>query len=159
MDDNTKQAAQEYLAGKLSEDERIYEATQNRATAVARSLQVWKSFRDSIMEKCRQWNSVTQEETLTCKETPLGDLRIWCAARSMQMTVHYDSQKLLIIIKNAGRLEHEKDVILFIRGYRKSFDSEDRDARLERNDEPVNPDMLIVGELRVLTGMSRQRTP
>lgn len=159
MDDNTKQAAQEYLAGKLSEDERIYEATQNRATAVARCLQVWKSFRDSLMEKCRQWNAVTGEETLTCKETPLGDLRIWCAARSKQMTVHYDSQKLLIIIKNAGRLEHEKDVILFIRGYRKSFDREDRDARLERNDEAINPDMLIVGELRVLTGMSRQRTP
>ena len=159
MDDNTKQAAQEYLAGKLTEDQRIYEATQNRATAVARSLQVWKSFRDSIMQKCREWNTITQEETLTCKETPLGDLRIWCAARSMQMTVHYDSQKLLIIIKNSGRLEHEKDVILFIRGYRKSFDNEDRDVRLERNDEPINPDMLIVGELRVLTGMSRQRTP
>lgn len=159
MDDNTKQAAQEYLAGKLTEDERIYEAKQNRATAAARSLQVWKSFRDSIAQKCREWNTITQEETLTCKETPLGDLRIWCAARSKQMTVHYDSQKLLIIIKNAGRLEHEKDVILFIRGYRKSFDSEDRDVRLERNDEPINPDMLIVGELRVLTGMSRQRTP
>jgi hypothetical protein len=159
MDDNTKQAAQEYLAGKLTEDERIYEAQQNRAIAVARGLQVWKSFRDSIMEKCREWNTITQEETLSCKETPLGDLRIWCAARSKQMIVHYDSQKLLIVIKNAGRLEHEKDVILFIRGYRKSFDREDRDVRLERNDEPINPDMLIVGELRVLTGMSRQRTP
>jgi hypothetical protein len=159
MDDNTKQAAQEYLAGKLTEDERIYEAQQNRAIAVARGLQVWKSFRDSIMEKCREWNTITQEETLSCKETPLGDLRIWCAARSKQMIVHYDSQKLLIVIKNAGRLEHEKDVILFIRGYRKSFDREDRDVRLERNDEPINPGMLIVGELRVLTGMSRQRTP
>ena len=159
MDDNTKQAAQEYLAGKLTEDERIYEAQQNRAIAVVRCLQVWKSFRDSVMEKCREWNTITQEETLSCKETPLGDLRIWCAARSKQMIVHYDSQKLLIVIKNAGRLEHEKDVILFIRGYRKSFDREDRDVRLERNDEPINPDMLIVGELRVLTGMSRQRTP
>ena len=159
MDDNTKQAAQEYLAGKLTEDERIYEAQQNRAIAVARGLQVWKSFRDSIMEKCREWNTITQEETLSCKETPLGDLRIWCAARSKQMIVHYDSQKLLIVIKNAGRLEHEKDVILFIRGYRKSFDREDREVRLERNDEPINPDMLIVGELRVLTGMSRQKTP
>lgn len=158
MDDNTKQAAQEYLAGKLTEDQRIYEAQQNRAVAIARCLQVWKSFRDSIMQKCREWNSITGEETLSCKETPLGDLRIWCAARSMQMIVHYDSQKLIIVIKNAGRLEHEKDVILFIRGYRKSWDSEDRGVRLERNDEAINPDMLIVGELRVLTGMSRQRT-
>lgn len=158
MDDNTKQAAQEYLAGKLTEDQRTYEAQQNRAVAIARCLQVWKSFRDSIMQKCREWNSITGEETLSCKETPLGDLRIWCAARAMQMIVHYDSQKLIIVIKNAGRLEHEKDVILFIRGYRKSWDSEDRGVRLERNDEAINPDMLIVGELRVLTGMSRQRT-
>lgn len=158
MDDNTKQAAQEYLAGKLTEDQRIYEAQQNRAVAIARCLQVWKSFRDSIMQKCREWNSITGEETLSCKETPLGDLRIWCAARAMQMIVHYDSQKLIIVIKNAGRLEHEKDVILFIRGYRKSWDSEDRGVRLERNDEAINSDMLIVGELRVLTGMSRQRT-
>jgi hypothetical protein len=159
MDEKTRQAAQEYLAEKLSEEEQLYEDTHNKATATARSLQVWKGFRDSILEKCRQWNAVTQEETLTCKETLMGDLRIWCAARSKQMTVHYDSQKLLITVKNAGRQEHEKDVILHIKGYRTGSDRDDRDARLERNDEPINPDMLIVGELRVLTGMKRQRNP
>src|SRR5256886_11073858 len=87
MDEITKQAAQEYLAAKLTEEEQIYEAQQNQALAVARSGWVWKSVKDSIFEKCREWNAVTQEETLTCKETWLGDLRIWCAAQSKQMTV------------------------------------------------------------------------
>jgi len=104
MDEITKQAAQEYLAAKLTEEEQIYEAQQNQALAVARSGWVWKSVKDSIFEKCREWNAVTQEETLTCRETWLGDLRIWCAAQSKQMTVHYDSRKLLITVKNAGRL-------------------------------------------------------
>jgi hypothetical protein len=154
-DETTKQAAQEYLATKLAEENQKHEDKLNRETAVALSLRVWKNFRDAIFAQCREWNAVTQEETLTCKETPLGDLRIWCAARSKQMTVHYDSRKLLVILKNAGRLEHEKDVILHIEGY---STGSDRDAHLTRNDEPVNVDMLILGELRVLTGIGRQRT-
>ena len=156
-DENTKQAAQEYLAAKLTEEEQIYEETHNMALAVARSPLVWKNVKDSIFEKCAEWNAVTQEETLTCKETAIGDLRIWCAARSKQMTVHYDSKKLLITVKNTGRLEHEKDVILHIEGYRTGADRADRDVHLVRNEQAVNIDMLIVGELRVLTGMSRQR--
>jgi Flp pilus assembly CpaF family ATPase len=73
------------------------------------------------------------------------------------MTVHYDSRKLLVTIKNAARLEHEKDVILTIEGYRTGAEREQRDAHLVRNEMAVNEDMLVVGELRVLTGMSRQR--
>jgi len=75
------------------------------------------------------------------------------------MTVHFDSRKLLIKVINAGRLEHEKDVILHIEGYRTGPNREDRDTRLMRNEQPVNIDLLIVGELRVLTGMQRQRNP
>src|SRR5947207_11390609 len=157
MDEISKQAAQEYLAAKLTEEEQIYEAQQNQALEVARSGWVWKSVKDSIFEKCREWNAVTQEETLTCRETWLGDLRIWCAAQSKQMTVHYDSRKLLITVKNAGRLEHEKDVILHIEGYRTGTHRDDRDVHLVRNELEVNIGLLIVGELRVLTGMSRQR--
>ena len=71
--------------------------------------------------------------------------------------MHYDSRKLLITVKNAGRLEHEKDVILRIEGYRTGPDRDDRDARLIRNELPVNIDMLLLGELRVLTGIGRQR--
>jgi hypothetical protein len=157
-DESTKQAAQEYLATKLTEEEQKYENEHNMATAVARSLLVWTRFKDAVLAQCNVWNTVTQEETLTCKETPIGDLRIWCAARSKQMTVLYDSRKLLVTVKNAGRLEHEKDVILHIEGYRTGADRDDRDARLVRNDEPVNIDMLVLGELRVLTGIGRQRS-
>src|SRR5436853_6950556 len=109
-DESTKQAAQEYLAARLTEEDQIYEEKHNIALAVARSPLVWKSVKDAIFEKCREWNAVTQEETLTCKETAIGDVRIWCAARSKKMTVHYDSKKLLIKGKNAERLTHEKDV-------------------------------------------------
>jgi hypothetical protein len=156
-DESTKQAAQEYLAAKLTEEEQIYEETHNVALAVARAPLVWKSVKDTIFEKCGEWNDITQEQTLICKETALGDIRIWCAARSKQMTVQYDSRKLLITVKNAGRLEHEKDVILHIEGYRTGADRSDRDVHLVRNEQAVNIDMLIVGELRVLTGLGRQR--
>ena len=156
-DESTKQAAQEYLASKLTEEEQIYEAEQNKAMAVARAPLVWASFMNGIFEKCREWNAVTNEETLTCKETAMGDLRIWCAAKSQQMTVAFDSKRLLVTIKNGGRLEHEKDVVLFIEGYRTGADRADRDAHLVRNNEAVNVDMLLLGELRVLTGIGRQR--
>ncbi|HET8922722.1 MAG TPA: hypothetical protein VFN26_06950 [Candidatus Acidoferrum sp.] len=158
-DESTKQAAQEYLAAKLTEDEQKYEDEQNLATAITRSLVMWKRFRDSVLGQCNEWNAVTQEQTLICKETPIGDLRIWCAARAKQMTVHFDSRKLLITVKNAGRLEHEKDVILKMEGYHTGPNRNDRDVHLVRNEQVVNVDMLILAELRVLTGMKRQRNP
>ena len=100
-DESTKQAAQEFLADKLAKENQKLEEQLNKETAVARALQVWKYFRDSIFAQCNEWNSVTQEESLTCKETPMGDLRIWCPSRSKQMTVHYDSRKLTVTIKTA----------------------------------------------------------
>jgi hypothetical protein len=154
-DESTKQAAQEYLAAKLTEKEQAYEEKHNRATAVARAPLVWKSVKDAIFAPCSEWNAVMQEETLTCKEIPIGDLRIWCAAKSKQLTVHYDSKKLSIVVKNAGRLEHEKDVILRI--VRIPDRPRPGCPRLMRNGLPVNIDMLILGELRVLTGIGRQR--
>jgi hypothetical protein len=157
IDETTKQAAQEYLAAKLTEEEQLYEATQNQALAVARAPLVWKGVKDSIFAKCNEWNAVTQEQTLTCKETAIGDLRIWCAAQSKQMMVHYDSKKLLVTVKNAGRLEHEKDVILHMEGYRTGPERTDRDVHLVRNEQAVNFELLIVAELRVLTGLDRQR--
>jgi hypothetical protein len=157
-DESTKQAAQEYLAAKLTEEDQKYEDERNLATAVARALLVWKRFKDAILAQCNVWNTVTQEETLACKETLLGDLRIWCAAQSKQIIVQYDSRKLLITVKNAGRPENEKDLILRIEGYRTGADREERDARLVLNDQPANIDMLILGELRVLTGIGRRRS-
>jgi len=154
-DESTRQAAQEFLAAKLTEEAQKLEDKLNQETAVARSLQVWKHFRDSIFSQCEEWNSVTQEQTLTCKETPLGDLRVWCAATSKHLTVHYDSRKLLVTLKNGGRRENETDVILHIEGY---STGSDRSAHLVRNDEAVNVPVLILGELRILSGMGRQRT-
>src|SRR5271170_5086941 len=116
-DESTKQAAQEFLATKLAEEGKKHEDKLNKETAVARSLYVWKVLRDLIFAQCKEWNNITQEETLTCKETPLGDVRIWCAATSKHMTVHYDSRKLFVTIKNAGRRENETDVILQVEGY------------------------------------------
>jgi hypothetical protein len=154
-DESTKQAAQEFLAARLAEEGQKHEDKLNRETALALSLHVWKSFREAVFAQCNEWNSVTQEDTLTCKETPIGDLRVWCTATSKQMTVHYDSKKLTIIVKNGARHDVEKDAILHIEGY---STASGRDARLVKNDEPVNAPMLILGELRLLTGIGRQRS-
>src|SRR6267143_1584040 len=106
----------------------------------------------------REMGAIMDETTRQAAQEYLaGKLRIWCAARSKQMTVHYDSRKLLITVKNAGRLEHEKDVILQMEGYRTGPERTDRDVHLVRNEQAVNIDMLLVGELRVLTGLERQR--
>lgn len=154
-DESTKQAAQEFLATRLAEEGQRQEDKLNRETAVARALHVWKDFRDAIYAQCKEWNTITGQESLTCKETPLGDLRIWCPATAKQLTVHFDSRKLIVTLKNAGRPEHEKDAILHIEGY---ATASGRDARLVRNDEPVNVPSLILGELRVVSGIGRQRS-
>lgn len=154
-DESTKRAAEEYLAAKLAEEGQSYEAKLNLDTAIALAPVVWKRVRDLIITKCAEWNKVTQEQTFTCTETALGDLRVWCAARSLGMTIHYDFNKLLITVKNTGRREFEKDVLLHIEGY---STGNGRDARLVRSDEPVNIDMLILGELRVLAGIGRKPT-
>jgi hypothetical protein len=69
------------------------------------------------------------------------------------MVVDFDSRKLLVIIRNSARLEHEKDVVLLIEGY---ATGSGRDVHLVRNEQPVNLSLLITGELRVLAGLSRQ---
>jgi hypothetical protein len=152
-DESIKRAAQEYLAAKLAEEGQSYEQKLNTAAALALSPAVWKRVADTLFTKCRDWNAITKEQTLSCKETVLGDIRVWYAARSQQMIVHFDSKKLLVTIKNSARPEHETDVILRIEGY---STGSSRDAHLVRNDQAVNIDMLIIGELRVLTGMTRQ---
>jgi hypothetical protein len=153
-DETTKQAAQEFLAAKLAEEGRKHEDNLNKETAVARALHVWKNFRDAVFAKCSEWNAVTQEQTLTCTETPIGDLRIWCSATAKQMTIYYDSKKLLITVRNGARLEVERDAILQIEGY---STGSGRDAHLVRNNETVNIDSLVLGELRLLAGIGRQR--
>jgi hypothetical protein len=152
-DESTKRAAEEYLAARLAEEGQSHEDKLNLEAAVALAPRVWKSVAETVIAKCNEWNAVTKEQTLTCKETALGDLRVWCAGKSQVMTVHYDSKMRLITLKNTARPEHEKDLILSIEG---CSTSAGRDARLMRNNQPANLDVLIVGELRVLVGLSRQ---
>ncbi len=152
-DESTKRAAQEYLAARLAQEGQSYEDKLNREAAVALAPRVWKRVTETVIAKCNEWNAITKEQTLTCKETMLGDLRVWCAGKSHVMTVHYDSKMRLITLKNTARPEHEKDMILSIEGYSIAGG---RDARLVRNNEPANLDVVILGELRVLVGLGRQ---
>jgi hypothetical protein len=153
-DESTKRAAQEYLAAKLSKEGQSHEDKLNREAAERLAPAVWKKVADTVIAKCREWNQITGEQTFSYKETLLGDLRILCAGKSQQMVVHYDFRKLVVVIKNGARLEHEKDVVLQIEGYATATGG--RNAHLVRNEQVVNLDLLMTGELRVLAGLSRQ---
>lgn len=152
-DDSVKQAAQEYLAERLSEDGLAHEQTLNRNAAIALAPAVWKNTVATVMAIVEEWNKVTREQSLTCKETMLGDLRIRCTGISHQLTIHFDSAKLSIKIENTARPEHEPRVVLSIEGYATPTG---REARLMRNREVVNLQMLILGQLRLLTGLTRR---
>jgi hypothetical protein len=151
--DRTKQSAQEFLAARLTEDFEAQEKRLNQEAAVRLCRVVWKRIAAAVLQKCKEWNQVTGEETLTCKETLLGDLRIRCAGRPHQLSVHFDPGKLLVTLKNTARAEHETDVILHIEGY---ATENGRDAHLVNNGLVANPDIVFLAELRVLAGMTRQ---
>jgi hypothetical protein len=152
-DESAKRAAEEFLAARLSEEGQSYESQANLEAAIALAPTVWKKVVETVLTQCREWNEVTGEQTLTCKETTLGDLRIFCAGRPHQMLVHYDSRKRMMSIKNSARPKGEPDTILSIEGY---WTGSGREAHLVRNSEAVNLDMLILGHLRVLSGLSRR---
>lgn len=152
-DDTIKQAAQEYLAAQFTEEGLTYEEKLSRDASIALAPKIWKSVVEKVSTMCQEWNSVTQEKTLTCKETVVGDLRIRCAGRPHQLIFHFDFKRRLIRVENTARQDYEPKIVLLIKGY--AADS-GRDARLERNDEPVNLELLVVGQLRVLAGLSRK---
>ena len=79
-EDPNKQAAQEYLAAQLTEDGLTHNEKLARDAAITLAPAVWKSLVAKVFAMCQEWNSVTNEQTLTCKETALGDLRIRCAS-------------------------------------------------------------------------------
>ena len=151
--ETVRRAAQEYLAERLSEEGLTYEETQNREAAMALAPAVWKKVRETVAAIAKEWNEVTKEQSLTCKETPLGDLRIRCAGSPHQLTIHFDSPRRLVKFENTNRPEHEPKVILSIEGYASDTG---RDARLMRNREVVNLEMLILRQLRQLAGLSRR---
>lgn len=152
-DESAKRAAEEYLAAKLSAEGETQEAKLNREAAERLSTAVWRQVAETVTRQCQDWNKVVGEQVFAVKETMLGDLRIVCAGRPHQLIVHFDSRKLCIVLKNSARLEHETNIIMLIEGY---WDGNARSARLMRNREPVNLDMMMVGELRVLAGLSRR---
>jgi hypothetical protein len=152
-DEGVKRAAQEYLAERLSEEGLTSEQTLNREAAVALAPAVWKRFVETVVAMCNVWNSVTKEESLTHKETMLGDLRVRCAGRPHQLFFRFDARKRLVQVENTAREEHEPKVVLSIEGYATDAG---RDARLMRNNEPVNVETLILGQLRALAGLSRK---
>jgi len=152
-DESTKRAAEEYLAAKLSKEGQSYEDQQNREAAERLGPTVWKRVAAIVTGKIQEWNSTVGEQTFSAKETIMGDLRVLCSGRSQQLTIHFDSRNLLVTIKNTARLEHEKDLVLSVEGYSTGAG---RDARLMHHKDPVNLDMMITGELRVLASLSRR---
>jgi hypothetical protein len=151
--ESVKQAAQEYLAERLSQEGLTYEETQNRDAAIGLAPAVWKRTAQTIVAIVNEWNEVTKEQSLTCKETMMGDLRIRCAGRQHEMVVRFESAKRLVRIDNTARPEHEPKVVMSIEGY--ATDS-GRDARLMRGREVVNLQMMILGQLRLLCGLTRR---
>jgi len=152
-DESVKRAAQECLAERLSDEGLTAEQTLNREAAVALAPAVSKRLAETVVAMCNVWNAVTKEQSLTCKETMLGDLRVRCAGRPHQLFFHFEARKRLVLVENTARGEHEPKVVLSIEGYSTDIG---RDARLVRNNEPVNVEMLILGQLRTLAGLSRK---
>ena len=105
------------------------------------------------MTMCDEWNAVTKEQSLTCKETMLADLRIRCAGRPHQLVFHFAARKRLVKVENTAREEHEPKVVLSIEGYPTESG---RRARLTRKNEVVNVEMMVLGQLRVLAGLIRK---
>jgi hypothetical protein len=89
--DETKRAAQEFLAVQFTEAVQIQEERLNNEAAVALAPKVWKRVAETFVAQCEAWNAITKTESLSCKETILGDLRIRCAGRPDIVTVHFDS--------------------------------------------------------------------
>ena len=152
-DESVKRAAQEYVAERLSELGQSEEAKLNREAAFKLAYPLWRQLAALVLTQCNEWNAITQEQTFTCRETPMGDLRVLCPSKSHQMIVHFDSRQLLITLKNSARLEHEKDTVFSIEGY---LTDSGRQARLTRNNQPANFDFILLGHLRLMAGIARQ---
>ncbi len=148
--DDTKRAAQEFLAEKLTEESRLQEEALNRAAALRLAPKVWKQVAETFFAQCKAWNGIVGEEALTCKETILGDLRVRCSGKPNLVTVHYDSRKLQVTIRNTARPEHEGYSIFFIQGW-----ASGTEVHLFRNSQMVNLEVIVLGELRVLAGIGR----
>src|SRR5258708_23475085 len=95
--DETKRAAQEFLAAQFTEAVQIEEERLNAQAAFALAPKVWKRVAETFMAQCEAWNAITKTESLSSKETILDDLPIPCSCNPTITTAHYDSNKLQMI--------------------------------------------------------------
>jgi hypothetical protein len=149
-DENVKRAAQEYLAERLSADGLTYEQQLNRDAAIAYAPAVWQKLMATVKAMCEEWNAETRENTFSCKETILGDLRVRCAGRSHHLTFHFESKQRLVRVENTAREEHEPKTVLSIEGY---LTESGRQARFMRNNEAIDLHMLLLRQFRILAGL------
>jgi hypothetical protein len=150
-DESLKRAAQEYLAERLSADGLTYEQQLNRDAAIAYAPAVWQELIATAKAMCAEWNAETKENTFSCKETILGDLRVRCAGRAAhQLTFRFDSKRRLVRVENTAREEHEPKTVLSIEGY---LTESGRQARFMRNNEPIDVHMLLLRQFRILAGL------
>src|SRR5258707_1776464 len=140
--DETKRAAQEFLAAQFTEAVQIEEERLNAQAAFALAPKVWKRVAETFIAQCEAWNAITKTESLSCKETILGDLRIRCAGKPDIITVHYDSRKLQVILRNTARPEHEGDSTFFIQGYNGGTETD-----LSRNKHRANLEVIVPRQL------------
>jgi hypothetical protein len=66
-------------------------------------LRCEKKTAQTVFAIVSEWNSVSKEQSLKCKETMMGDLRMRCAGRPDEMVVRID---------NTARPQHEPKVVL-----------------------------------------------
>ncbi|HTZ46112.1 MAG TPA: hypothetical protein VMH20_00870 [Verrucomicrobiae bacterium] len=149
-DDRIKRAAQEYLAERLSADGLTYEQQLNREAAIACAPALWQKLIASVTAMCDEWNAETRENTFSCKETILGDLRVRCAGRPHHLIFHFESKQRLVRLENTARQEHEPKTVLNIEGY---LTESGRQARFMRNNEPVDLHTLLLRQFRILAGL------
>src|SRR5258708_39992651 len=140
--DETKRAAQEFLAAQFTEAVQIEEERLNSQAAVALAPKVWKRVAQAFVAQCEAWNAITKQESLSCKETILGDHRIRCAGKPDIITVHYDSKKLQVTLRNTARPEHEGDSTFFIQGYNGGTE-----ANLLRHNQRANLQVVLLRQL------------
>jgi hypothetical protein len=152
-DESIKRAAQEYLAERLSADGLTHEQRLNRDVAIAFAPAVWQKLIATVKVMCDEWNAETRENTFSCKETILGDLRVRCAGRTQQLTFHFDSKQRLVRVENTAREEHEPKTVLSIEGY---LTDSGRQARFMRNNEPIDLHMLLLRQFRILAGIRKR---
>jgi len=155
--DRTKDSAQEFFAEKLSRDFEAQEAKLNHEAAVRLCRVVWNRASPPPSAK----NASNGTRSLAKKHSPArkpcsANLRVRCAGRPHQLSVHFDPGKLLITLKNTARAEHETDVVLNIEGYAAESG---RDAHVVHNGLVASPDTVFLAELRVLAGMDPPVNP